>query len=67
MIKASCLVRAAQYITSVFPLIENQFIPAAGGFAFRERQRSQGRLHPDQCCTSELTGGVITPLYLFIC
>jgi len=52
MIKASSLVRAAQYITSVFPLIENQFIPAAVGFAFREMQRSQGRLRPDQRCTS---------------
>lgn len=59
MIKASSLVRAARYITSVFPIIENQIIPAAVGFAFREIQRSQGKLQPDQCCMS---GGVITPV-----
>lgn len=67
MIKASSLSRAVQHITSVFPIIMvNQFIPRVLGFAFREIQRSQGKLQPDQCHTSEPTGEMTTPGYLFI-
>lgn len=66
MIKASSLARAVQHITSVFPIMVNQFIPRTLSFAFREIQRSQGKLQPDQCCTSELTGGMITPGYLSV-
>lgn len=67
-IKTSSLVGTARYITFVFSVITNQLIPPAVGLAFREIQRLQGKLRPDQCCKSALTGGVITLfiLYFFI-
>lgn len=66
MIKASSLSRAVQHFTSVFPIMVNKFIPRVLGFAFREIQRSQGKLQPDQRRISEPTGGMIIPGYLFI-